>query len=144
MNMRTASIAAFASLLLLAKGAGEDQKSHDYIYPELQMDVLIRFVEAITHKKVEVEDPQVLARVTSLVLPKVEDDQTVLKVLKALLLLEGFELVDSGADLKLVRLLTDEQCTALNDALGRPGSRQESDPVPRERELMPRQPLERE
>lgn len=121
---------------------GED-KAQDYIYPKLGFRELIRFVEAITKKKVEVEDEADLGRMTSLVLPNAKDNETTLKVLKALLLLEGFELAEAGDNLKLIRVLTDEQCTALNNALGRPGTWPKSEELPRERVIRGRQPMER-
>lgn len=132
------------TLVILFPGSalGED-KGHDYIYPKLQFRELIRFVEAITRKKVEIENEADLGRMTSLVLPNAKDNETTLKVLKALLLLEGFELAETGDNLRLARVLTDEQCTALNNALGRPGTWPKVEELPRERGIRQRQPIER-
>lgn len=56
---------------------------------------------------------------TSLVLPAPIAFVDVRKVIEALLMLEGYELVDGEKELQLKRILTEKQCEAFNKALGR-------------------------
>jgi len=57
--------------------------------------------------------------ITSFVLPAPVSFDTARKAIRALLLLEGFELREVGSELHLHRILSDKQCSALNEALGR-------------------------
>ena len=91
-----------------------------YMEPKVGFRRLLEIVANIANKQVVVDSEDVLAIQTSLVLPGPVSYENARKVIDALLMLEGYELVAKGEELHLQRVLTKEQCDALNKALGKP------------------------
>ena len=105
-----------------------------YLEPRIHLKRLLEIAGEISGRQVIVTHEEDLKRTTSLVLPPPVSKATVQKVISALLLLEGFELVDEKDELHLRKVLTPEQRKALNDGLARP----EAEPVEPARERLPR------
>jgi len=87
--------------------------------PHVSMRDMLELVATWSGKRVVVASENDLNPTISLVLPAPVSGKTVRKVIDALLLLEGFELIDSGdKEIHLHRVLTPEQCDALNMGIG--------------------------
>jgi hypothetical protein len=87
--------------------------------PHVSMRDMLELVATWSGKRVVVASENDLNPTISLVLPAPVSGKTVRKVIDALLLLEGFELIDSGdKEIQLHRVLTPEQCDALNKGIG--------------------------
>jgi hypothetical protein len=85
---------------------------------ESMRDMLAR-IATWSGKQVVVASEEDLKPVISLILPSPVSGKTVRKVIDALLLLEGYELIDSGEkEIHLHRILTPEQCAAINKGIG--------------------------
>ncbi|MBK1884792.1 hypothetical protein JIN85_20450 [Luteolibacter pohnpeiensis] len=114
----------------------------DFIFPRTDFSTLLEFVAKIANKTVVVPSEDELKLQTSLVLPGPIPKEKLRKVIESLLILEGFELVETKDELLLTKVLTEEQCAALNTALGRERLGPE-DLLPRRR-IVPRGPGEPE
>jgi len=90
-----------------------------YCDPMSDFRTLLELTARLEDKKVVVASEDDLKHVTSLVLPAPVSFDTARKAIRALLLLEGFELREVGNEVHLHRILSDRQCNALNEALGR-------------------------
>jgi len=132
--MKTILIALVATLYVVplqadpVRGAGQ----HGYIMPKTNFREVLEIVAQIADRQVIVTSEDDLMIQTSLVLPGPVSYENARKVISALLILEGYELVESGQELHLKRILTQEQCDALNKALERPRT-QDDRPLPRQR-----------
>jgi hypothetical protein len=132
--MKTILIAFVATLYVLplqadpAKGVGQ----HGYIMPKTYFREVLEIVAKIANKQVIVPSEDDLKIQTSLVLPGPVSYENARKVISTLLMLEGYELVESGQELHLKRILTKEQCDAFNKALERPRTVDDR-PLPRQR-----------
>jgi type II secretory pathway component GspD/PulD (secretin) len=132
--MKTILIAFLATLSVIplradpAKGVG----GHAYNMPKACFREVLEIVAKIADKQVIVTSEDDLKIQTSLVLPGPVSSENARKVISALLMLEGYVLVESGQELHLKRVLTKEQCDALNKALERPRA-QDDRPLPRQR-----------
>lgn len=93
---------------------------------------MLEIVAKIANKQVIVTSEDDLKIQTSLVLPGPVSYENARKVIGALLMLEGYELVETGQELHLKRILTKEQCDAINKALERP-RKVDDRPLPRQR-----------
>lgn len=105
---------------------------YGYMEPKAYFRNLLEIVAKNANKQVVVESEDVLKIQTSLVLPGPVSFENARKVIGALLMLEGYELVDKGDELHLQKILTKEQCVALNKALNRTRL-DSSEPMPRQR-----------
>ncbi|MBK1826938.1 hypothetical protein [Haloferula rosea] len=119
---------------LLTLSVDADEKRIDQVFPKLTLHEMLSLIAKLEKKPVIVEDPSVLLIVSSLMLPEATEEET-LKVLHALLLLNGFELEERGAELHLMRVLSDKQCTSVMRSLGVEGEfpNQSERPLPRPR-----------
>lgn len=104
-----------------------------YIEPHLYFRDLLQHVAKILNKQVVVESEEVLRIETSLVVPGPVSFENIRKVIGALLMLEGYELVEKGDELHLQRILTKKQRDELNKALGRSLPATDPAPMPRQR-----------
>ena len=93
--------------------------TEDYIMPRSDFWEVLAITARIAGKPVVVPSEDVLKIQTSLVLPAPIAFRDVRKVIEALLMLEGYELVDEETEIRLKKVLTEKQCEALNKALGR-------------------------
>ena len=115
--------------------------AYGYFFPKASFRDLLEITAKIAHKQVIVSSEDELKINTSLVLAEPISRENARKVIGALLLLEGYELVEEGAELHLRQILTKEQCDAMNKALGRP--RQEPEVrLPRQRVAAGEKPKE--
>lgn len=109
------------ALLSTTNFAFGEEITRTYSFPKITFDELLTFASRIEGKQVVVANSSVLNIETSMVVPDVSSDDA-LKVIKALLLLNGYELTDGGKELILEKVLDDGQCTSLNNGLGRDGA----------------------
>lgn len=116
---------------------------HGYIMPKTYFREMLEIVAKIANKQVVVTSEDDLRIQTSFVLPGPVSHENARKAISALLMLEGYELVDTGQELHLKRILTKEQCDALNKALERPRP-EEDRPLPRQRASGRAQPAAKE
>jgi hypothetical protein len=131
--MKTILIVIFtlASVVPLPANPSKGIGDHGYILPKTYFREVLEIVATITNKQVIVTSEDDLKIQTSLVLPGPVSYENARKVIDALLRLEGYELVGKGNELHLQRILTREQCDALNKGLQR--SRAVDDrPLPRQ------------
>lgn len=85
----------------------------------VSMRDMLGLVATWSGKRVVVASESDLTPTVSLVLPAPVSGETVRKVIEALILLEGYELIDSGdKEIHLHRVLTPEQCDAINKGIG--------------------------
>ncbi|MEM1083850.1 MAG: hypothetical protein AAGI48_06980 [Verrucomicrobiota bacterium] len=131
--MASIRIIFFASLLSLSPTAMAESR-HDQQFPKLDFRTLLELVVAFEKKPVIVSDSAVFQIETSLMLPKATSSET-RKVLHAILLLNGYELVEKAGELHLTKVLTKKQCTAMMNALGADGEfpKESERPLPRVR-----------
>lgn len=94
--------------------------AYGYFDPKASFRDLLEITAKIAHKQAIVSSEDELKITTSFVLPGPVSYENASKAIGALLLLEGYELVEEGAELHLRQILTKEQCDAMNKALGRP------------------------
>ncbi|MBN8459458.1 MAG: hypothetical protein J0M04_16645 [Verrucomicrobia bacterium] len=87
--------------------------------PHTSMRDMLGRIATWSGKQVVVASEEDLKPVISLILPSPVSGGTVRKVIDALLLLEGYELIESGEkEIHLHRILTPEQCAAINKGIG--------------------------
>ena len=85
----------------------------------VSMRDMLEYVARWSGKQVVVASEDDLKPVISLILPSPVSGRTVRKVIDSLLLLEGYEMVDTGeTEIHLHRILTPEQCSAINKGIG--------------------------
>ena len=93
--------------------------SEPIILPLINMRDMLEHVAKWSGKQVVVASEEDLKPVMSLIIPAPVSVRTARKVIDALILLEGYELIDSGNnELYLHRILTPEQCEAINKGIG--------------------------
>ena len=102
-----------------------------FVLPKGSMKELLSFAAGIAGKPVVVADGKVLELTMPFVLPAPVSAETVRKTIDAVLLLEGYALVDAGEELHLKRILTEEQCAVFNKSLGKPRAVSEARARPR-------------
>jgi len=100
-------------------GPAEGMTNGDFWYPMADFRMLLEYTARLEDKKVVVSSEDDLKHVTSIVLPAPVSFETIRKTIRAVLLLEGYELLEVGKELHLHRILSDKQCNALNEGLGR-------------------------
>ena len=118
---------AIISIMLASHSHAEPAKpagGTGYMLPKTNFRELLEITAKIANKPVVVSSEDDLKISTSLVLPPPISFENARKAIGALLLLEGYELVEEGDELHLRKILTKEQCDAMNQALGR--TRQEA------------------
>ena len=91
-----------------------------FVHPKGDMNQLLSIASGIAGKPVVVADGKVLELRMPFVLPAPVSAGTVRRTIDAVLLLEGYALVDAGEELHLKRILTEEQCAVFNKSLGKP------------------------
>ncbi len=113
-------ILAISAVVPLRADPAKGVVDHGYILPKSSFHEVLEIVAKIANKQVVATSEDDLMIRTSLVLTGPVSHENARKVINALLMLEGFELVEMGQELHLQRVLTKEQCEALNKALERP------------------------
>ncbi len=136
--MKALLFAAIAPLLLAApaSAAGEaNEKLNDFgfLYPKATLRDLLEIAGELAGKKVAVSNEEDLKIEATFNLPGPVKNGTALKALSSLLMLEGFELVDSGKELELRRVLTPDQVKALREGLHLPATTKDQQPMARPR-----------
>jgi len=90
-----------------------------FVLPKGDLLTLLEIMARIMKKPIVVANERMLDLEIPLLLPAPVTEDVVRKTIASLLLLEGYEVAEVGGELRLKRILTDEQCDALNKALGR-------------------------
>lgn len=110
------------SCLFAVSASGEPAKGisgHGIVMPRTDFRSLLEILAQYEDKTVVVGSKEDLLRMTSVVIPGPVPFETLRKSIKAVLLVEGYELREVGQELHLHRVLTEEQTKALNESLGR-------------------------
>lgn len=108
--------------LLAVTATGEPAKGindHGVIMPKVDFRNLLEILGKYEDKTVVVGSKEDLLRMTGVVIPGPVSFDTARQTIKAVLLVEGYELREVGEELHLHRVLTEDQTKALNDGLGR-------------------------
>jgi hypothetical protein len=103
----------------LLQGEPSKVATEPYMLPKSNFREVLEITAKLAGKPVVVTSEDDLKIQTSLVLLAPIAFEDVRKVIAALLMLEGYELVETGQELHLQKILTKEQCDALNKALER-------------------------
>jgi hypothetical protein len=108
--------------LLIVSASGEPAKGisdHGMVMPHTDFRNLLEILAQYEDKPVVVGSKEDLLRMTGVVIPGPVPFDTLRKAVRAVLLVEGYELREVGQELHLHRVLTEEQTKALNEGLGR-------------------------
>ena len=90
-----------------------------FILPKGDLRALLEIVAKIHDRQIVVANEKELDLGIPFMLPAPVSPDVVVKTVESVLLLEGYGLVDEAGEIHLRKLLTEEQCNALNKALGR-------------------------
>lgn len=101
--------------------------------PKGDLLALLEILAAIEGRPIIVPNERILDLPMPLMLAAPVSYDAVRKTIGSVLLLEGYEVVEAGEELKLKQFLTDEQCDQLNKSLGRKRSSLPERPVIRMR-----------
>lgn len=107
------------AIITLAQGEQHKVATEDYILPRSNFREILQIAAKIAGKPVVVASEDDLKIQTSLVLLAPIAFADVRKVIEALLMLEGYVLIDGEKELQMKRILSEKQCEALNESLGR-------------------------
>jgi hypothetical protein len=115
----TVLVAALASMRL-AYGEGESDTAPGYFLQDGTVYDMLEVIAKTEKTKIFVlkEDENALRKGISFALIAPISREVAMKVMRAILLTEGFELVAEGESLALKRILTEEQTMKLKKALG--------------------------
>ncbi len=112
--MTPRALLALALLALLAAPLhGEAPATIELNYPRLTLGELLGLQSELNQKNVIVRDRGVLKKELALDIPGELDRETAIKVIEAVLVLEGYELVEKDGEFHLTRLLGEDERRAL-------------------------------
>lgn len=117
--MKVAKVIFCVGCLVVVPVVAEERR-YDQMFPKIDFREMLSLVAKFEEKPVIVEDPGVFQIESSLILPNATVGET-LKVLHALILINGYELVERDSELHLTKVLTSKQCTAMMQAMGAKG-----------------------
>ncbi len=89
------------------------------ILPKGDLLSLLEILASLEGRPIVVPDERILDLPMPLMLAAPVSYDAARKAIASVLFLEGYEVVEAGGDLKLKRILTEEQCALLNKGLGR-------------------------
>lgn len=106
-----------ALALLAAPLHGEAPATIELHYPRLTFGELLGLQSELNQRNVIVSDRGVLKKELALDIPGELDRETAIKVIEAVLVLEGYELVDKNGEFHLTQLLKEDERRALWQSL---------------------------
>jgi hypothetical protein len=109
-----------------------DPYTEPFFLPKGDLRTLIEISAKIQNRQIVVSNERELDLEIPFILLAPVSADTVKKTIDSVLLLEGYGLVEEAGELHLRKILTEEQCNALNKGLGKARATMPEQPVRRE------------